>query len=343
MRDVVMSARRNKSVEPEEKDGNYLVKEVKPREFIKSGCTLLDCVIGGGWPLGRIANIVGDESTGKTLLAIEAFANFIKQYPNGKAYYLESEAAFDVDYAEALGMPVDKVEFIEDARTVEDMYKSITAAMQVAQEEDVPIIFCVDSLDALSDKAEMERAFDEASTFGTGKAKKMSELFRRLSSEIRDAQCSLLIISQLRENIGVMFGAKKKRSGGHALDFYASQVVWLSQTEDIKRASKGITRQIGIWVKAKCKKNKISLPYRDCTFPIIFNFGIDDVFASLEWLSTVKNGLEALSIDPKNIKTYINDIYTNNNVEEMKRIQEHVTKTWYEIEAEFIPKGRKYI
>src|SRR5215813_4004785 len=93
--------------------GHYFSRRSNSIEFIPSGAAVLDCTLGGGWPLSRISNIVGDESTGKTLMAIEACANFAQMYEKVNIYYRESESAFDEPYAEALGMPVDRVQFIE--------------------------------------------------------------------------------------------------------------------------------------------------------------------------------------------------------------------------------------
>ena len=98
-----------------------------PLQFISSGCRLLDCVLGGGWPLSRISNIIGDKSTGKTLLAIEATNSFMRQFPQAMPKYRESEAAFDQSYAASIGMPVDKIDFGLDrsVNTIEDFYKDL--------------------------------------------------------------------------------------------------------------------------------------------------------------------------------------------------------------------------
>src|SRR5262245_13229029 len=96
-----------------EEGGSYFPpsSQASSLEFISSGCTVLDCVLGGGWPLGRISNIVGDRSTSKTGLVMEACSNFAIKYPKGRILYREAEAAFDVNYAASMGMPVDRVEF----------------------------------------------------------------------------------------------------------------------------------------------------------------------------------------------------------------------------------------
>src|SRR5260221_11413579 len=90
---------------------NYFTNPKPAYSFVKSGCTLLDCALGGGWALGRVVNIVGDKSTAKTALAVEALTNFVRDYPDGKAAYRDAEAAFDQGYSEAMGLPLEKVDF----------------------------------------------------------------------------------------------------------------------------------------------------------------------------------------------------------------------------------------
>jgi len=317
---------------------NYFLSE-KDLEFIPSGCKLLDLVLGGGYPLGRIVNIVGDASTGKTLLAIEAFINFKKNYPDGKMYYHESEAAFDIGYAEELGMPVDSVEFIEDVKTVEDFYSSIEKIIKQHKEEKVHGLYVLDSLDALSDRAELERGITDSS-YAMTKQKKLSEIFRRIVVDIEDTKICLMIISQVRDNIGVVFGERYKRSGGKALDFYASQVLWLAEIEKLYKTVKKIKRPIGIMIKAKCKKNKISLPFRECVFPIIFGYGIDDAYASLNFLTDV--GVFDDFCKETGVSTPKNLLNADLNESEKAKLDDFVSKTWSSIEENFVIKRRKY-
>src|SRR5216684_6169902 len=148
--------------------GNYFLQP-KPLKFIHTGCTLLNCVIGGGWPLGRISNIKGDTSTGKSLLAIEACVNFARQYPQGKIFYREIESAFDTSYAAFLGMPLDRVDFGDGFFTVEDVYEDISKILKDEAKAESGL-YIIDSLDALSDRAELERDIDKG-TFSANKPK----------------------------------------------------------------------------------------------------------------------------------------------------------------------------
>lgn len=313
-------------------------------QFIPSGCTLLDRVLGGGWPLGRIANIVGDKSTGKTLLAIEACANFARAYPEGKAWYLEAEAAFDEGYARTLGLPVDRLEIIRDMNTVEDLFECITK--EIDKEENFPGLFIVDSLDALTDRGEADRGISEGS-YGAGKAKKMSELFRRLIRKIEKRKICVIIISQVRDAIGMTFGRKTSRSGGRALDFYASQVLYLAQSKTLKRTVKGVERAVGVEVKAKCDKNKVGPPLRDCTFTIKFGYGVDDVSASVAFLLECGElGRIGVKGGPAAVTHFLKD-YDKAEAEERAEMEKIIravtTEVWQEIEQRFAPTRRKYL
>jgi RecA/RadA recombinase len=141
-------------------------------------------------------------------------------------------------------------------------------------------------MDALSDEAEMNRDIDKGS-FGAAKAKKMSEMFRKITRKQEQANVLLFIVSQVRDNIDAMFDEKHKRSGGKALDFYASQVFWLAHTGILKRTINKVERPYGIELRAKIKKNKVGMPFRECDFTFEFGFGINDLLASVEWLKKV--------------------------------------------------------
>lgn len=323
--------------------GNYFSAPKNNIEFIKSGSMLLDCALGGGWAENRIANIVGDKSTGKTLLCIEACANFAAKHAKGKIRYREAEAAFDKGYAAALGMPVDRIDFGSGKLdTVEDLFEDLTRICKGARQKELVI---VDSLDALSDRSEMERDIDQGS-YGANKAKKMSELFRRLTQTMNDKAVTLLIVSQVRDKIGVTYGAKHTRTGGRALDFYASQVLMLAHLSRIVKTRKGIKRATGVRVLAKLDKNKISLPFREAEFAIHFGYGINDPQACVDWLKVTK-GFKAKDFDmseeeSKNILDTLLDLSRGEERAIVKRLHQAVHERWYEIESDLMPKRSKY-
>jgi recombination protein RecA len=315
-------------------------------KFLPSGCTILDCALGGGYPLGRIVNIVGDRSTAKTALATEAMINFIQQYPDGTAAYRESEAAFDKNYAEAMGLKLNKVDFGDEDKpllTVEDFAKDLDRFLDEQVKSNTPDIYVLDSLDALSDDAEMDAEFGKAS-YGMQKAKALSTMFRKMARKIERSQVLLLIISQVRDNIGVIFGEKHRRAGGKALDFYASQVVWLSSIKTLKKTIKGVERPYGVVVRAKVKKNKVGLAFREVDFEFRFGYGVEDLGASIRWLHAVGRTKDA-GLSPTEAKTYLNSLDSMKDTEyreEQITVSKVVKQVWAEIETTFLPTRQKY-
>jgi recombination protein RecA len=324
--------------------GNYFTSEKSDLSFSSSGCTVLDCALGGGWCLGRIGNIIGDRSTAKTGLAVEALINFLQTYPKSRVGYRETEAAFDKKYAEAMGLPISKIDFgpHEPLNTVEDFARDFDKFLDERIKSKEAGIYILDSLDALSDEAEMERDIGKG-TYAMEKAKMLSTFFRKSARKQEQAKVLLLIVSQVRENIGVTFGDKFKRSGGKALDFYASQVILLAHIETMKRTINKLTRPVGINIKAKVRKNKVGLPFREAEFIYEFGYGIKDVGASIAWLQTIDSLKDA---DIEDVKTYLKELETLSAAEyreECLRLSGVVKKKWAEIETLFIPQRMKYV
>jgi recombination protein RecA len=316
-------------------------------KFFSSGSKMLDLMLGGGWARARVVNIVGDKSAGKTLLAIEACANIALLWGPEQVRYAEAEEAFDEEYADRIGMPKG-VKLANDIRTVEEWYADLEKWCEQQKKNANPCLYVMDSLDALSNAAELERKFDNDATYGQEKAKKTSEMFRRLIKPITDANCTLMVISQVRDNIGVTFGDKHKRSGGKALDFYCSQVLWLAQVSKIKQTLHGVDRIIGSRVLAKTKKNKVGIPYREAEVQVIFSYGVDDEQSLLDWLKKHKaewalpeglqdlNALRKMLFEARNRgdRTAVKDLH--------ETLTEAVTAVWMKIENELAPAMRKY-
>ena len=258
--------------------------------FINSGSTLLNLALTGnednGWKLGSVSNIIGDRSSGKTLLAIEAATLFINNCPKGldpKVYYYEAEAAFDQEYAASLGMPIDKIEFRE-GETIEELFSSLQEICKDAKKNE-GILVILDSLDALTSLADLKKDFGKQDY--DRKAAKVSELFRKMIRPMQVANVHLMIISQIRENISSMpFAPKWRRSGGKALDFYATHIVWLLESK--KLLNEKTTFVYGIDVEVKVTKNKVSAPYRTVKFPVIFGYGVDNIDSMLKFLTNEK-------------------------------------------------------
>lgn len=318
--------------------GNYFSSPKKGINFISSGCKLLDLALGGGWVEGRIANIVGDKSTGKTLLCIEAAANFLLKYPKAKVRYRESEAAFNKPYAAALGMPIDRIDFGDPLDTVEDFFEDLESICDKAKG---PELYILDSLDALSDRAELDRDMDKGS-YGAEKAKKLSQLFRRLIRKLEEKHVTVIIVSQIRDKMNAMFGRKVTRTGGRALDFYATHVLFLAHIGQVNKTVRGSKRAVAVKVRAKVDKNKIALPFREADFKISFGWGVDDAEACLDFLKQV-NGLKALKI--RDVKLYIKEL-TEMSRSDFKRdlseLHDACEHHWYEIEKSLLPTRTKY-
>lgn len=306
-----------------------------PVKFFSTGAALLDCVLGGGWGAGKVINIVGDKSTGKTLLAIEACANFVRCFADGTVDYCEAEAAFDETYARTVGLPEERVNLVTDIGTLEAVWKRIDEALKESVK--APKLFIVDSLDALSDEAEMGREIGEA-TMGMAKPKLLSEGFRKLIRSMGGANLTLMIISQIRDKIGSSWGKSVTRSGGHALDFYSSQILWLYEEGKIKRTINALERSIGFNVKMRCEKNKLGWPWRECSVPVIYGYGMDDVAAGIEWLAKAAPlELKNLNADmtPSNYKRHVKKL-------DPKVVAATVVRVWEEVDKEFRPEKRKY-
>lgn len=336
--------KRVKLIEPVNGNENGIYFGPKNILFVNTGCTLLNLGISekgdeGGWPLGRVVNIVGDKSTGKTLLAEEAMANFLKTYSKGKVYYRESEAAFDVSYAQALGLNTSRIDFGPDGEdshwhTIEEIFDDLTTIMAVRakKKETQPALYIIDSLDALSSEAELKRDIRKGS-YNLDKQKFLGELFRHHVSDFRKAKMCLMFISQTRQRIGPMIrGNKYSRSGGKALDFYASVVIYLSEIGKMYKTVAGVKRATGIRVKFKVEKNKIVTPHATGVFTIRFRYGIDDELSSLEYLEEVKKlkaaGFVKIPEDLSNVNA--------------SKLRKDVTKVWLDFERGFTPVKGKY-
>lgn len=305
--------------------------------LVSSGCSLLNLALTNtvdvGYRTGRIVNIVGDKSTGKTLLAIEVMSyayHMLRKKYDMKLIYDEGEAAFDKEYASKLGLPIDKIDFRE-SETVEEWYVSLEKEVESKEKKDFTI-YVLDSLDALVSEEEMEQDFNK-SGFGMSKQKQMSKLFRRLVRKLRSNNILLIIISQLRDKIGVTFGETKTRAGGRALDFYASQIIWLYEIKKVKKGN----LVVGLDIKAKIKKNKLWKPFREVYFSILFEYGIDDVGSNIDFLKENKKciteGGSRFSYEDVNYtrEDFIWFIGENNKEQEIKAL---VKMTWDEIEEE---------
>lgn len=276
---------------------NEPAKEVIPTEIgykgllIPSGSKMLNLAcsdsINGAFALGKIINVIGDSSSGKTLLTLSMLAEIANspEFSEYELYFDDAENALTFNVKEMFGSVFDeRLILTTKSNTIEDFYGNVLRTIS----EETPFIYVLDSLDSISAEAEIARSKEyendkdkKSGSFKTEKPRMVSEMLRVVKGKINDTKSLLLIISQTRDNLG--FGAiftPKVRSGGKALKFYCSHEIWLAVGKKIKKSN----LEIGADVMGKVSKNKLTGKRREVVFSIYYDYGIDDLVSCIDFL-----------------------------------------------------------
>ena len=332
--------------------------------FIPFGCTLIDLVIGGGFPYGFV-NIIGDSSSGKSFLAGECIAAAYHRYGKHKFdwFYDDAEGGYKFNAEKLYGFDIINEGFLprkKRSNTIEDFERNIQYIID-NKDPKSKFIYVLDSFDSITSDDEIkfktkklkgspsgdEEGGDgkEKGSFGLSKQKESHSFFRSKIRELEDNRIVLIIISQVKEKISVTFGKKLYRTGGKSLDFYPNVVFWLAEVEKYRKEE----RPIGICSKVQATKSRNDKPFRECLIDIVFDYGLDDVSSNINFLCDIKTDGNRdkkkadsmlLSWDKKEFtrKNLIKYIEENNLEEELAT---RVREKWNAIEESISSKGRK--
>ena len=331
-------------------------------EFISTGSTLLNLAASqhgkdGGWARGRIINLVGDGSSGKTLLALEACAQAFYGLKKAESLlwpkvndisivYNNVEGVMDMPIETMYGKKfVDAVEWLpedgvarENPMTCEAFGRDLLSRINAIKAGQA-LVYVLDSVDATTTEKGVERmdksiktgkALDGSYGSGVERAKYFSsEFFGQLCSRMSGKDVTIFLISQVREKLDAMaFGEKYYRAGGKALDFYTHQVCWLAQIKKLTNEYLGQKRIYGVKVRGRFKRNKVARPFREADFDILFDYGVDNLASCVDYLTPE----EIANIEGKRISRGDFVVHADENPDIEDALIDAVEEKWKTVE-----------
>ena len=322
---------------------------------LSTGVTTWDCALDGGVPIGQITNLVGDSGSGKTYLACEIIFSAKQRLKDKlKIFYDDPEERFSFDTKSLFGFDFMKKGQM-NSQTVEDFSRNLKREVDKLEKGET-LIYVLDSFDELSSEAELRRdekkeskAADsdekEKGTYNLDKQKQFNQFFRLRKKDIREKNCILIIISQVRVKIGVTFGAKYYRTGGKALDHMAHVICWLAEVEKL------VKKNLIYGVITKCKITKVGSPrpFRECYIPILFDRGSDNVAGNILYLynlytdqGRMKDKVKGETLDWDNTDfSYEGLIHHIERYDLEDQLANQVRDKWDEKEESVSSKGRR--
>lgn len=322
------------------------IEELPPvTHYLSTGCTILDLAIAGrlpgGFGAGRISHIIGSESSGKSIIALEPLGSAQRQ--GGYATFIDAEMTLDLVRAKNLfGINTDELKYISteetDNLTIDYIFDNIVPILEeAASDTKNPSAVTIDSLSAIPSNIEIEEDLDKGG-YGVSRAKILSKCFRKHIWKLSKSNLGMIFVDQTRQNIGVTFGKQHTFSGGEALKFYASTRLFTKHESEIKNKH-GIA--IGINVSFKVEKNKIAPPFRKGSFRVLFDYGIDDIGTSIMFLKETRGDKGTYTVLKESFKSLDSAIsfIEDNNFE--VSLQNEVYDIWREVHEKSERKARE--